>query len=170
ITLEILEGDDFLEQQKALDHLLEIKALGVRLALDDVGSAYSSLLRIKDLPIDEIKLDQSFIRSLEQRPQDLHFVGTIQDLAAGMGVDLVVEGVETEDILDAIIVTGAQFRKRSANPPLRVGANQANADFFQFHGKSSWSFLLGQVGSFSSTSQRYAKGSMPLSLHVSMML
>ncbi len=109
ITLEILEGDNFLEQQKALDHLLEIKTLGVRLALDDVGSAYSSLLRLKDLPIDEIKLDQGFIRFLEQRPQDLHFVGTIQDLAAGMGVDLVVEGVETEDILDAIIVTGAQF-------------------------------------------------------------
>ena len=45
-------------------------------------------------------------------------------------------------------------RKRSANPPLRVGANQAKADFFQFHGRSSWSFLLGHVGSFSSISQR----------------
>jgi len=109
ITLEILEGDNFLEQQKALDHLREIKALGVRLALDDVGSAYSSLLRLKDLPVDEIKLDQGFVRILEKRPKDLHFVGAIQDLAAGIGVDLVVEGVETEDILDAIIVTGAQF-------------------------------------------------------------
>ena len=46
------------------------------------------------------------------------------------------------------------IRKRSANPPLRVGANQGNAVFFQFHGRSSWSFLLGHVGSFSSTSQR----------------
>ena len=109
VTLEILEGNDFLEQQNALNHLLEIKALGVRLALDDVGSAYSSLLRMKDLPIDEIKLDQGFTRSLEERPQDLHFVGAIQDLAAGMGVDLVVEGVETGDILDAIIVTGVSF-------------------------------------------------------------
>ncbi|PKY11503.1 hypothetical protein B1757_04635 [Acidithiobacillus marinus] len=44
--------------------------------------------------------------------------------------------------------------KRLSNPLLRVGADQANADFFQFHGKSSWSRLLGQVGSFSSTSQR----------------
>ena len=60
--------------------------------------------------------------------------------------------------------------KRLANPPLRVGTNQAKADFFQFHGKSSWSRLLGQVGNFSSTSQRYAKGSTPLSLQVSMML
>ncbi|MCE5388751.1 MAG: diguanylate cyclase, partial [Acidithiobacillus sp.] len=61
ITLEILEGSDFLEQQNVLEHLLELKNLGVRLALDDIGSAYSSLLRLKDLPIDEIKLDQGFV-------------------------------------------------------------------------------------------------------------
>ena len=59
---------------------------------------------------------------------------------------------------------------RLSNPLLRVGADQATAVFFQFQGKSSWSRLLGQVGSFSSTSQRYAKGSTPFSLHVSMML
>jgi len=64
----------------------------------------------------------------------------------------------------------ASNSKRLTNPPLRVGADQANAVFFQFQGKSSWSRLLGQVGSFSSTSQRYAKGSTPFSLHVSMML
>ncbi|OCX83963.1 hypothetical protein A6P08_09625 [Acidithiobacillus thiooxidans] len=104
ITLEILEGSNFLEQQAALEHLSEMKALGVHLALDDVGSAYSSLLRLKDLPIDEIKLDQGFIRTLGNRPQDLHFVAAIQDLAAGLGVNLVVEGVETEDILDAVTV------------------------------------------------------------------
>jgi len=109
ITLEILEGSNFGEQRTALESLLEIKALGIHLALDDVGSAYSSLLRLKDLPIDEIKLDQGFIRTLGDRPQDLHFVGAIQDLAAGLGVDLVVEGVETEDILDAVTVMGASF-------------------------------------------------------------
>jgi len=109
ITLEILEGSDFLEQQAALEHLLELKAQGIRLALDDVGSAYASLLRMKDLPIDEIKLDQGFVRTLEERPQDLHFVESIQDLAAGMGVDLVVEGVETDDILDAVTVLGVKF-------------------------------------------------------------
>lgn len=109
ITLEILEGSDFLEQQEALEYLLEMKTLGFRLALDDVGSAYASLLRLKDLPIDEIKLDQGFVRTLERRPQDLHFVGAIQDLASGMGVDLVVEGVETDDIFDAVSVMGARL-------------------------------------------------------------
>ena len=144
ITLEILEGDNFLEQQKALDHLLEIKTLGVRLALDDVGSAYSSLLRLKDLPIDEIKLDQGFIRFLEQRPQDLHFVGTIQDLAAGMGVDLVVEGVETEDILDAIIVTGAQFLQGYAiAKPMPLSELQAFLQRPPCHGRPHPTSLLG---------------------------
>ena len=144
ITLEILERDDFLEQQKALDHLLEIKALGVRLALDDVGSAYSSLLRLKDLPVDEIKLDQGFIRSLEQRPQDLHFVGAIQDLAAGMGVELVVEGVETEDILDAIIVTGAQFLQGYAiAKPMPLSELQAFLQRPPCHGRQHPTSLLG---------------------------
>ena len=71
---------------------------------------------------------------------------------------------------DRIGVLVSQDRKRLSNPPLRIGADQANAVFFQFQGKSSWSRLLGQVGNFSSTSQRYAKGSTPLSLQVSMML
>ena len=109
VTLEILEGGDFLEQRAAVDYLFEIKALGVHLALDDVGSAYASLLRLKDLPIDKIKLDQGFVRTLEGRPQDLPFVAAIQDLAAGLGVTLVVEGVETDDILDAVTVMGVQF-------------------------------------------------------------
>ncbi|WP_437558923.1 bifunctional diguanylate cyclase/phosphodiesterase [Acidithiobacillus sulfuriphilus] len=109
ITLEILEGSDFLERDTALSVLHEIKALGIRLALDDIGSAYVSLLRLKELPVDEIKLDQGFIRTLEARPQDLHFVRTIQDLAMELKVDLVVEGVETADILDAMMTTGAPY-------------------------------------------------------------
>ncbi len=103
IMLEILEGSDFLERNAALELLQQLKALGVRLALDDVGSAYASLLRLKDLPVDEIKLDQGFVRMLAQRPEDLHFVLAVRDLAQGLGVDLVVEGVENEAVLDAMI-------------------------------------------------------------------
>lgn len=103
IILEILEGTDFLERNSALELLRQIRALGVRLALDDVGSAYASLLRLKDLPVDEIKLDQGFVRTLAQRPDDLHFVLAVRDLAQGLEVDLVVEGVENEAVLDAMM-------------------------------------------------------------------
>lgn len=109
ITLEILEGSDFLERNVALSVLHDIKGMGIRLALDDVGSAYASLLRLKELPIDEIKLDQGFVRFLGERPQDLHFVRTIQDLASELQLDLVVEGVETSDILGAMLTTGVPY-------------------------------------------------------------
>lgn len=109
ITLELLESSDFLERNAALSVLYDIKKLGVLLALDDVGSAYASLLRLKDLPIDKIKLDQEFVRTLEDRPQDLHFIRAIQELAMELQLDLVVEGVETLDILDAMLVTNVPY-------------------------------------------------------------
>ena len=104
IVLEILETGDFLSRGKAIEHIRAMKNLGVKVALDDVGSAYSSLMRLKELPVDEIKLDQFFVRTLEENPHDLHFVQSILELADEKKVDLVVEGVETDDILDALSV------------------------------------------------------------------
>ena len=109
ITLEILESSDFLGMEESIPVLESLRSRGLHLALDDVGTAYGSLLRLKELPVDKIKLDQGFIRTLETRPQDLHFVGALQDLADGMGVELVVEGVETVDILDAVTAMGANL-------------------------------------------------------------
>ncbi len=106
IMLEILEGGDFLEDQQTVAHLTALSALGVRLALDDVGSAYSSLLRLKELPIDEIKLGQGFIRTLETDPSGMLFAVTVYDLSCDLAVDMVVEGVETGDIFDAVSVLG----------------------------------------------------------------
>ena len=109
IVLEILETGDFLSGGKAIEHIRAIKNLGIRVALDDVGSAYSSLMRLKELPVDEIKLDQFFVRTLEENPHDLHFVQSILELADEKRVDLVVEGVETDDILDALSVMTVQY-------------------------------------------------------------
>ncbi|MHB8247445.1 MAG: EAL domain-containing protein [Acidithiobacillus sp.] len=107
ITLEILEYGDFLSIASAQQRLSEIKATGVCLALDDIGSAYSSLLRLKELPIDKIKLDQNFVRELAQRPDNLHFVHSLLSLAQGLGVDFIAEGAETPEILDALSALGA---------------------------------------------------------------
>ena len=106
ITLEILESSYFDEQQQAVVQLQAIKALGVQLALDDIGIAYSSLQRMRDFPLDKVKLDQSFVRGIAQRPQDMHFIRSIHKLAFNLGIELVVEGVETEMIRDAVFVMG----------------------------------------------------------------
>ena len=102
VTLEILENGDFLSLPDARERLLSLKATGARVALDDVGSAYSSLLRLKELPVDKIKLDQGFVSDLHEKPANLVFVQSVLALAQGLGAQLVVEGVETETILDAL--------------------------------------------------------------------
>jgi diguanylate cyclase (GGDEF)-like protein/PAS domain S-box-containing protein len=104
IVLEILETGDFLGRDNAIKSIKTMKSYGVKVALDDVGSAYSSLMRLKELPVDKIKLDQFFVRTLEENPHDIHFVQSILELAEQKKVNLVVEGVETEDILDALSV------------------------------------------------------------------
>ncbi len=109
IVFELLESGDFLDRRLAQDHLLDLKAIGVRLALDDIGSGYSSLLRLKELPIDKIKLDQSFVRGLEERPGDLHFVEALLELSSSLNVELVAEGVETAAIRDAVAVAGVRY-------------------------------------------------------------
>lgn len=109
LVLELLEGHattDFVGMSRRLD---EVRAIGIRVALDDIGSAYSSLTNLRNLPVDVMKLDQSFARGLNERPHDLHFVHSLQSLARSIGKRLVVEGVETAEIRDALRVLGVEF-------------------------------------------------------------
>jgi len=108
IELEILEGGEFLCLDTARRQVQELKAQGLSVALDDIGSAYSSLMRLKALPVDAIKLDQAFVRGLTEAPDDLRFVSAVTCLARGLGKRLVVEGVETPEILDAMRVMGVE--------------------------------------------------------------
>jgi EAL domain-containing protein (putative c-di-GMP-specific phosphodiesterase class I) len=106
ITLEILEGDQFLDIAHAAAEIRLLRGHGVRIALDDVGSAYSSLMRLRELPVDAIKLDQAFVRGLLQKPDDLQFVASMISLARGLRKTLVVEGAETWEIVNALQVLG----------------------------------------------------------------
>lgn len=106
ITLELLETSDFLSQSIARHQLQVLKEKRFQLALDDVGSPYSSLLRIKELPIDTLKLDQAFVRHIPDQPDDLLFVIAMQSLARGFQSHFVAEGVEDTTILDALQVLG----------------------------------------------------------------
>jgi EAL domain-containing protein (putative c-di-GMP-specific phosphodiesterase class I) len=106
MTIEILEGDQFLNIERAAAELRVLRGHGVQIALDDVGSAYSSLMRLRELPVDVIKLDQAFVRNMLQQPDDLQFVASMISLANGLRKKLVVEGAETAEIVDALQVLG----------------------------------------------------------------
>lgn len=106
IVLEILEGGEILNLESACDQMRTLRAQGIKIALDDVGSGHSSLMRIKSLPIDIIKMEQAFVRGLRQTPSDLVFIANMMSLAKGLDVSFIVEGAETPEILDALRVLG----------------------------------------------------------------
>ncbi len=109
LVVEILEGEPIADYARAAAVFTALREFGVHVAVDDVGSAYSSLLNLKDLPVDVFKLDQGFARGLERKPDDLLFVVSLLSLARGLGKILVVEGAETPAVLDALRILGVDY-------------------------------------------------------------
>lgn len=118
ISLEILESalsDD--KQVKSALHTL--KEAGYSILLDDVGAGESSLLRLATLPVSGIKIDQSFVRSLQHNFEYLDFILTLRSLAAQRGLECIAEGVETDAIVDTLgSVNGLQFQGYALARPM----------------------------------------------------
>jgi diguanylate cyclase (GGDEF)-like protein len=96
LLLEITESVAMERAQGSLAKLAELKELGVELALDDFGTGYSSLAYLKRFPIDVLKIDQSFVRGVEFDAKDAALGITSIDLAHGLDLRVIAEGVETE--------------------------------------------------------------------------
>jgi diguanylate cyclase (GGDEF)-like protein len=79
---------------------------GIELSLDDFGIGHASLTRLKRLPVSEVKIDRSFVQSFEGRPEDRAIVTAVVELARGLGLRCVAEGVETAQTLDALSELG----------------------------------------------------------------
>ena len=97
LTLEVTESlaiNDMIRMKKILD---SIKKLGVKIALDDFGTGYSSLNHVREIPIDVIKVDQTFVRELETDDYAKAFVAMIGELAQALNVKICVEGIETAE-------------------------------------------------------------------------
>ncbi len=108
LHLDISEGIPLENSRHAIDIMHQLKQMGIHLSLDDVGSAYTSLLHIRELPIDIIKLDQAFVRTLKEHTQDLYFIKFVQELANSLNIELIVEGVETAEIMEMVQSLGVQ--------------------------------------------------------------
>ena len=97
IELEITESFLVHNPQKAADVLNQLKALGVRISIDDFGTGFSSLGYIKNLPFDCIKIDQSFVKGITTDKSDRSLVMAIIAMSKGLGLDVIAEGVETQE-------------------------------------------------------------------------
>ncbi len=106
LELEVT-GSLILDQDPAtVETLHSLRRLGVRIALDDFGTGYSSLSYLRSFPFDKIKIDQSFVRDLSQRPDCVAIVGAVAQLAKSLSMATVAEGVETEDHLAKVRASG----------------------------------------------------------------
>jgi EAL domain-containing protein (putative c-di-GMP-specific phosphodiesterase class I) len=88
------------DPQKAVTLLRELKALGIKLAIDDFGTGYSSLSYLQKLPLDELKIDRSFLSGIRAEGRDAVLVDVIIAMAHGLGLSVVAEGVESEAELE----------------------------------------------------------------------
>jgi diguanylate cyclase (GGDEF)-like protein len=136
IKLELLEVAEFLSHEDAYQQINEFKNLGIRIAIDDMGSAYSSLLRLKDLPVDEFKIDQNFVRKLHNNPDDLNFIKALVELGEALNIDVVAEGVETTDLLDALTALNVPHAQGHAIA-LPMEINALNAWVIQYHARNT---------------------------------
>ncbi|HEY8262221.1 MAG TPA: EAL domain-containing protein, partial [Methylosinus sp.] len=95
LEVEITESTLMQDTEDAAAKIAALRALGVRLSLDDFGTGFSSLAYLNRFPVDKVKLDRSFVLELAQSPKALAIVGAVAQLTQDLGVELVAEGVET---------------------------------------------------------------------------
>ena len=94
--------------EESILKLMHLRNLQIRLALDDFGTGYSSLTYLKWLPVDVLKIDKTFIDSIANDNVQLQLVGAIVNLGQKMGLDIMVEGVETKEQLKILYDFGCE--------------------------------------------------------------
>ena len=89
--------------------LTELSQLGIRLSIDDFGTGYSSLSYLRQLPVDEIKIDRSFVMNMSEQADDAVIVRSTVDLGRNLGLDVVAEGVESLELWNRLRDLGCKI-------------------------------------------------------------
>ena len=102
VTLEVTESVLMRDAEATVAQLCRLKELGVKIAIDDFGSGQSSLTYLRRFPIDELKIDRSFIGAIDDSRQSTALLHTLVELGATLGLSIVAEGIETCSQLEGL--------------------------------------------------------------------
>lgn len=109
LTVEITETAMLIDQNIANEALRELKSRGVRLSIDDFGTGYSSMYHLAQLPLDELKIDLMFVKSMLEVPHHAKIVRSLIELAHNLELTVVAEGVENEPVMAALAHLGCDY-------------------------------------------------------------
>ncbi|MGZ5297445.1 MAG: putative bifunctional diguanylate cyclase/phosphodiesterase [Actinomycetota bacterium] len=109
IVVEVTESSAMIDPDRAQEILWELHRGGLRIAIDDFGTGYSSLSRLRAVPIDRLKIDRSFVSGVDLDPQAASIVTAFIELAMGLGMTTLAEGIETRGELDLLVARGCQM-------------------------------------------------------------
>lgn len=103
LEIEVTETAVMLDLERAKSSLLKLRSYGITVAMDDFGTGYSSLTYLHSLPLDSLKMDREFVNSIENKSEDSLICKTVIDLAHNMNLEVVAEGIETEEQRDFLL-------------------------------------------------------------------
>jgi len=122
LQLELTEGVVISNLARTIDIMDALKGLGLRISIDDFGTGYSSLAYLKRLPLDELKIDKSFIRDIDNDSNSAAIVSAIIAMAKHLGLEVIAEGVETSSELESLQAKGSRtFQGYFFYRPLSAG-------------------------------------------------
>jgi EAL domain-containing protein (putative c-di-GMP-specific phosphodiesterase class I) len=109
LKLEVTESALMTDPQRALGSLARLRAIGVEIAIDDFGTGHASLSYLKQMPVEEIKLDRSFVRDMCTDKNDYTIVRSTIELAHDLGLRVIAEGVEDQETWDLLVKLGCDL-------------------------------------------------------------